>query len=165
MGPSTQYTIIYVYVDIHICTHTQTHTKTHHLCVYIYICVHTLSSDLQRMWGEERLIKLEIEGLVNEREKSAKGGGGLPPCVNVIVLARLHPSTPQQRLLFSLSSPLGGRWSILLHYGVPGVSPRRTSTGFGRSAGGFVKVPTRICVHRRREPWIGATRETRLNPL
>lgn len=129
----------------------------------------------------EREFQRDGERLAEEREtrlcnRGAGRGGGerdciaVHPCVNVTIPAippSLHPlPSCLQRLL---SPPLSRDHlhgvCLFFDRGVPGVSTRRPPPGVRRSAGGNVQVPAGLRVHVRRESWLGAAGETRLDPL
>lgn len=118
-------------------------------------------------------MKGEKRGAVWSRASAGGSGRRIAahPCVNVTaVLAGalsilLPPSTqPLLRLPRRCDHPHGGRCPRP-DRGVPGVSARRPPPGAGRSAGGYVQVPPGLRGHRRREPWLGAAGETRLDAL
>lgn len=86
----------------------------------------------------------------------------------------IHPSIPptlrpiSQPAAAPLSSSQPGspaRWSVRTDRGVPRVSARRPPPGVRRSAGDLVQVPAGLRLHPGREPWIGPSGETRLDPL
>lgn len=118
-------------------------------------------------------MKGEKRGAVWSRARAGGSGRRIAahPCVNVTAvlagaLSNLLPPTTKQllRLPRRRDHPHGGRCP-LPDRGVPSVSARRPPPGAGRSAGGYVQVPPGLRGHRRREPWLGAAWETRLDAL
>lgn len=74
------------------------------------------------------------------------------------------PPSSSPDFLAGVITPHGGRCPQS-DRGVPSVSARRPPPGAGRSAGGYVQVPPGLRGYRRREPWVGAAWETRLDAL